>query len=440
MVFSKKIKNKIGCMSTVGLILLSINNTSVTFGAEKKSFREGRYTIVLKDFPAATYAGGVKGIPATAGSMSKRFNINSANAASYIKHLNKTQQEIASKVGVNIIASQSIVLNSFTADLSAQQAYDLNSMPEVKRVEKDVAHKIPDSPIYIGSIYPLVFPYLPGEYLGLDGKNGLWKKLFGNAKKAGGGIVVGAIDTGINPNSESFSGEKLTTTPKENKPYLQNNKILYKKANGQTFTGTCQIGQGFTSDSCNTKLIGAQGFFESFKKTLIEQGRRYKYDSPRDGNGHGSHTASTMAGNYKIPVSHPEGPIVDGGFISGIAPGAKVSSYKIGLTYYDENWQRWFAGGGFTSDILQAFEAAVRDGVDVVNLSIGLGSDIYDSVSEAIFNISAAGIFVSTAVAINRPALRRFKANFDCLIFCKPIFCCGIEDTFDNSAFTHIPF
>ena len=65
--------------------------------------------------------------------------------------------------------------------------------------------------------------------------------------------------------------------------------------------------------------------------------------SPRDADGHGSHTASTAAGNFGVDM------VVDGNSLgrgSGMAPAARISAYKV----------CWGADDGacFTSDSVQA--------------------------------------------------------------------------------------
>jgi subtilisin family serine protease len=85
--------------------------------------------------------------------------------------------------------------------------------------------------------------------------------------------------------------------------------------------------------------------------------------SPRDGEGHGSHTASTAAGNPGVDVAVGG---VNFGTVSGVAPAAKIAVYKA--LWEGKDGQN---SGGFTSDILAAIDQAVADGVDVINYSVG---------------------------------------------------------------------
>ena len=80
-----------------------------------------------------------------------------------------------------------------------------------------------------------------------------------------------------------------------------------------------------------------------------------EYDSARDDDGHGTHTASTAAGNANVAASIYG---IPRGTVSGIAPRARVIAYK-GLGNL----------GGFTSDLAAAIDQAVADGVDVINYS-----------------------------------------------------------------------
>lgn len=81
-------------------------------------------------------------------------------------------------------------------------------------------------------------------------------------------VVVGVLDTGVWPESESFSDNGLSDVPKK-------------------WRGTCAGGKNFT---CNKKIIGARHYPASI-------------DSARDGFGHGTHTASIAAGNIVHGVS-----------------------------------------------------------------------------------------------------------------------------------------
>lgn len=107
------------------------------------------------------------------------------------------------------------------------------------------------------------------------------------------------------------------------------------------------------------KIIGAKYF-------NIE-GDYAKEDSisPRDVQGHGSHTASTIAGNLVKSSSLL-------GFASGTARGGVPSAR---LAIYKTCWKK----GCLDCDVLAAFDESIADGVDIISVSAGPPSsqDLY---------------------------------------------------------------
>ena len=114
-----------------------------------------------------------------------------------------------------------------------------------------------------------------------------------------------------------------------------------------------------------------------------------EFDSARDDNGHGSHTASTAAGNSGVAATLYGMPA---GTISGIAPRAHIIAYK-GLGN----------GGGFTSDLAAAIDQAVEDGVDVINYSIGGGAGAVSADELAFLFAADAGVFVAVSAGNSGP-------------------------------------
>jgi hypothetical protein len=342
------------------------------------SAQSDRYVVVLADKPLLTYEGGIKGLSATKVSKGRKIDVNSAAAKRYRDYLVKQQRSTAARVSVKPVQSYSLSVNGFTAQMSTQQARALQNAPGVLGVTKEQRLRLNDDKNSV-------------DFLKLTGPTGVWAAT-GGKSKAGRGVVVGVLDTGVWPESKSFAGAPLGTAPATSsdpyRPYRSGSKIVMNKADGNTFTGTCQAGDEFTADLCNTKLVGARYFSKTYEQ-LTPPEDRTDYLSPRDGDGHGSHTASTAAGNADVAA------VVDGrsfGNISGVAPAAKVAVYKVGFNSADDP-----EGSIYTGDALDGIDAAILDGVDVINYSISGSDSPVDPVDLAFLSAASAGIFVATS-------------------------------------------
>ncbi|EFJ05762.1 hypothetical protein SELMODRAFT_136624 [Selaginella moellendorffii] len=251
--------------------------------------------------------------------------------------------------------SYSHLLHGFAVDITEEQAAKLKSTQGVKLVTKE-------------RIMRAVTTYTPKL---LDLQHGAWPQL-GGLKHAGEGIVIGIVDTGINPDHPSFAG---------------NSKKPFRPV--PHYKGKCVSGHGFPASACNGKVIGAQLFGKSV-------GYSNGDGTAFDADGHGSHVASTAGGNSGVPV------VVDGvnyGLASGMAPRARIAVYKA---VFGEN--------GFVSDIIAAIEQAVRDGVDILNLSLGsenvtdATSVFMDPVEQALLSAVHAGVYVVQSAGNLGPA------------------------------------
>lgn len=185
-------------------------------------------------------------------------------------------------------------------------------------------------------------------------------------------VIVGVLDTGIWPESQSFNDTGLGSVPAR-------------------WKGTCETGRGFTKAHCNKKIVGARIFYRGYEAALGKINEQSEYKSPRDQDGHGTHTAGTVAGS---PV---RGASLQGyafGKAQGMAPAARVAAYKV-------CWE----GGCFSSDILSAVDRAVADGVNVLSISLGGGASSYyrDSLSIAAFGAMEMGVLVSCSAGNGGP-------------------------------------
>ncbi|KAE9620996.1 hypothetical protein Lal_00019391 [Lupinus albus] len=177
-------------------------------------------------------------------------------------------------------------------------------------------------------------------------------------------VIVGVLDTGIWPESESFNDTGMRPVPSH-------------------WKGACEIGRGFSKDHCNKKIVGARVFYHGYEASVGKINEQKEYKSPRDQDGHGTHTAATVAGS---PVHGANLLGYASGTARGMAPGARIAAYKV-----------CWIGGCFSSDILSAIDQAVADGVNVLSISLGGGIASYyrDSLAVAAFGAMEKGVFVS---------------------------------------------
>lgn len=328
--------------------------------AATAAYSAGRYIVTFVDEPAASYDGSRKGFAATRPAAGKKLNPTSAAVKAWRGHLTAGHNAALAKVGATKLYDYTVTNNAVAAQLSARQATRLAKTAGVVSLEKDQLRTpdTTDSP----------------AFLGLSQPGGLWSQLGGNTR-AGAGTVVGIVDSGIWPESAAFAGGTGIPVPAR-------------------WSGSCQAGVNFGTSTCNDKLVGARYYVAGFNKHNIAKA---EFLSPRDGSGHGSHTASTAAGNNGTNVT------IDGkriGTGSGMAPGAKIAMYKV-------CWEAkpGFNPGCFNSDSVAAINQAVLDGVDVINYSIGgtSESDVLDSVEQAFGAASNAGVFVANSAGNSGP-------------------------------------
>ncbi|XP_020204529.1 subtilisin-like protease SBT1.3 [Cajanus cajan] len=198
-------------------------------------------------------------------------------------------------------------------------------------------------------------------FLGLEPAKG---NIFWSEKLAGHDVIVGVLDTGIWPESESFHDVGMRPVPAH-------------------WKGACEIGTDFTKSHCNRKVVGARVFYHGYEAAIGKINEQKEYKSARDQDGHGSHTAATVGGS---PVLGANLLGYANGTARGMAPGARIAAYKV-----------CWIGGCFSSDIVSAIDKAVADGVNVLSISLGGGVSSYyrDSLSVAAFGAMEKGVFVS---------------------------------------------
>ncbi|MEO9324445.1 S8 family serine peptidase [Nocardioides sp. C4-1] len=242
-------------------------------------------------------------------------------------------------------------LNGFAARLTPEQVAALRASGAVAAVERD-------------SVRPMAAVAAP-DAAPLRG-------LRASPDRGGDGVVVGVVDSGIAPDSPVFSQR---TANRGRVP----------------FTGTCDAGPSWDPAECNGKIVGASHYVDGFGPDRL---RASSSVSPRDDHGHGTRTASLVAGNAHVPVQ------VDGervGAFGGQAPDARLAIYKACWSAPDPA-----DDGCSAADLVSAVDAATADGVDVLTLAVG-GPSRVDVLERALLGATEGGVVV-VAAAGNRGA------------------------------------
>ena len=145
---------------------------------------------------------------------------------------------------------------------------------------------------------------------------------------AGNGIKIGIIDDGVDQTHPFFNPSGYTMPPG------------FPKGNTAYTTAKVIVARAFAPPA-NTWRYARVPFDPSYSE-------------------HATHVAGIAAGDYT------PGAIPNRGPLSGVAPNAYLGNYKV-LTVPTEN----FGLNGNAPEIAAGIEAAVRDGMDVINLSLG---------------------------------------------------------------------
>ncbi|PKA52300.1 Subtilisin-like protease [Apostasia shenzhenica] len=194
-------------------------------------------------------------------------------------------------------------------------------------------------------------------FMGLKEREpGLWRRA-----NYGKGIIIGIVDTGIKPTHPSFRDDGVDPPPVGR------------------WKGSCN----FTDPTlCNNKLIGAKGFNGQQRNPPLF-----------DTKGHGTEVASIAAGNF-VDGAEVLGNAM--GRAAGIAPLAHLAVYKVCFE------------GCRSSDILAGINEAIRDGVDVLSISLGRSAVPFNEDEQSIGAFSAVNgagkIFVSCSAGNRGPS------------------------------------
>jgi len=358
---------------------------AASFAAQASEVRRP-YVVQLTAAPAASYTGGVVGLAATKPAAGQKLNVEAEQVQNYLGYLEQMQSDVLAAVPeVETTHQFNLVFNGFTAMLTDAEVRALKKNSNVAQIQVDEPHELTTN-------------YTPA-FLNLDAAEGIWAKA-GGPGAAGEDIIIGIIDSGVAPENPAFADRvDANGVPTFDLSGTQ----VYGPAPAK-WKGECTPGEGFTLSHCNNKLIGAQYFDATYRRLVAD--RLYTphwsdFISPRDNDGHGTHTASTAGGNANVMANVNGVPM---GKASGIAPRARLATYKVCWSYQDPANTALPKNSCFTGDNVAAIEKAVKDGVDVLNYSIsGSQTTVNDAVELAFLGAANAGVFVSASAGNSGP-------------------------------------
>lgn len=113
-------------------------------------------------------------------------------------------------------------------------------------------------------------------------------------------------------------------------------------------------------------MIGARYYLKGYEAYYGPLNETIDFRSARDRDGHGTHTASTVAGR-EVPHTTLLGGLVNGTAAGG-APLARLAIYKVCWAIPGES--TIFESYCLREDILAAFDDAISDGVHIISISI----------------------------------------------------------------------
>jgi hypothetical protein len=326
--------------------------------------------MIKYDYDAtASYTGGVHGLAPTSPAVTGTpLDQGSSAITAYDNYTEARANQISAAVEQAVPAATvgdpvNTVYGGVPAVVPASSIDQLLNVPGVAAVQQDTLNQPQD------------------DNTSFIGATNVWPAL-GGSDTAASNVIVGVIDTGVWP-------EHPMLVAKPNEPAPAGGLRGCQFGNG---TDVAHLGPTF---ACNNKLIGAYAFTATYLANHGSDGQEFCNDasrtcSPRDPEGHGTHTTTTAAGDC-VASAVLYG--VQRGPVCGIAPGAHVIMYRVCL-----------AAGCFSSDSVAAVQQAIRDGVNVINFSISGGANPYtDPVELAFLDATNAGISVNASAGNSGP-------------------------------------
>src|ERR1019366_2849180 len=298
-------------VNRVARSLMILVAASVTVIPGFGQYARNRYALILQDEPVASR-------------FTTRERMHSAAADGYRGQLaqrqNAVRQELARR-GVPIISSVSEVLNAVFVSAPPERVAELSAIPGVLGVR-------PMRKMHMELNKATQLMNAPAAW-----------SLVGGQSKAGAGIKIGILDTGIDQNHPAFQDSSLAF-PDSTFPKCSGSPDACSYTNTKVIVARSYVSQIVIGNEADPNNPAADSVPDDY--------------SPRDRIGHGSSVASCAAGNINT------GSVT----FSGMAPKAWLGNYKI--------WGSPYVNEAPPEDVwITALEDAVKDGMDVINMSSG---------------------------------------------------------------------
>ena len=336
----------------IALSLAPALTVAIDNGTDSTSLPDGvlaDYAVItLKDQPLASYDGHVPGYARTMPAPGQKLNLNSPAAQAYASYLANARGAAKGWLQNNmptarVVGEYSIVLNALAVKLNGNAMNGLLNAPGANWVSNDYLYhtEMNRSPALVGA--PTLWAAVGGQ---------------GNA---GAGVKIGIIDTGID----------------QTHPFLTDNSLT--------------VPAGFPKCDAIDSAVGTPDTQCKFVSNKVIVAKVFETLTNFDGHAaqeHGSHVSGIAAG-----VANTCAPFV-GCTLSGIAPKAFLGNYNV------------FPGNVLSAsshDIAKAVEAAVADGMDVLNLSLGGTANPSDVLVNAVNSATDAGVVVAIAAGNSGP-------------------------------------
>ena len=267
----------------------------------------------------------------------RRLDLRTTASVSYLRTLASAQRALQTRIQERIPAARvhwhyGVVLNGIAVALPVGQLAAL--------------HRIPGATVWPSVTYHALLNRTPQ----LIGATTIWGPTLATA---GEGVKIGIIDDGLDQTHSFFSPGGFTYP------------AGFPKGNTQFTTPKVIVAKAFAPVRPAWK----------YAKTPFD---------PQNSE-HATNVAGIAAGDHDTPASVPSGRVR----ASGIAPSAYLGNYKV-LTVPTAD----FGLDGNSPEIAKGIEEAVKDGMDVINLSLGEPEieSTRDIVVQAINNAADAGV------------------------------------------------